>query len=157
MEFLIPILMFAVPLIFFGLIIGRTVEKNHFKRLDEKEEAYRDVLVTQIKSFPGAVPVEVPPAAVMSEVVVGSDYLKSWFSTWRNLFGGEMRSFQKIQERAKREAIIRLIEQARDLGHNAVCNVRVSGADVGGNTSGGKNKIPMAAVIATGTAYRIAS
>lgn len=151
-----PLVTLVLPLVFFGLIIGRTVEKRHFKRLDEKEEAYRDVLVTQLKSYPNFVPFEVPPTAVTSQVVIGSDYLKSWLSAWRKLFGGEMKSLRLIQERAKREAIVRLIESARDLGFNAVCNVRISGADIGGNTSGGKNKVPMAAVIATGTAYRAA-
>lgn len=151
-----PLVFVAIPLVVFGLVIGRTVERRHFRRLDEKEEAYRDVLVTQVKSFPNAVAFEVPPTVVTSQVVIASDYLKSWLSSWRKFFGGEMKSLRLIQERAKREAVIRLIESARDKGLNAVCNVRISGADIGGNTMGGKNKVPMAAVIATGTAYRVA-
>ena len=48
----------------------------------------------------------------MAEVVVASDYLKSWLASWRKMFGGEMKSFRTLQERAKREAVLRLTEQA---------------------------------------------
>ena len=149
----IQLLVFLGPLFLFGFVIGRTVEKRHFQSIEERETANRDILVTQIKTFPMAVSGASPPLAVMSEVVIASDYLKSFLASWRNIFGGEVKSFQKLQERAKREAILRLIEDAKSRGYNAVCNVRVNSADIGGNTSGRKNKVPMAAVIATATAY----
>ena len=153
MEILIPILFFLVPLIICGVVIGRTVEKRHFKNLDEREAASRDILVTQIKSFPNAANSGPPPNLILAEVVIGSDYLKSFFANWRNFFGGEIRSFQTLQERGKREVILRLVEQAREQGYNAICNVRVMPADVGGNTTAKKKQMPMAVVIASGTAY----
>jgi len=154
---LIQIAIFVGPILICGLIIGRTVEKRHFQKLDSREAENRGVVfVSQIKTFPYADSAGPPPAMVMAEAVIASDYLKSWLASWRNIFGGELRSFQTLQERGKREVILRLIDKAKAQGYNAVCNVRISTADVGGNTSGGKNKIPMAAVIATGTAYRAA-
>jgi uncharacterized protein YbjQ (UPF0145 family) len=153
-EPVFALLIFLGPLILFGLIIGRTVERRHLQRLDEREAIHRDVLITQVKTFPMAVIGGQTPAVVMSEAVIASDYLKTFLAGWRNIFGGEVRSFRMLQERAKREAILRLIERAVSQGFNAVCNVRVSGADIGGNTSGGKNKVPMAAIMATGTAYQ---
>lgn len=153
MEILIPILLFLVPLVVFGLIIGRTVEKRHFKRLTEREAAISDMLVTQLKSFPNAAASGPPPAIMLAEAVIASDYLKSFFAKWRNMFGGEIRSYQTLQERGKREVILRLAEKARAQGFNAICNVRISPADVGGNTTASKKQMPMAAVIATATAY----
>jgi uncharacterized protein YbjQ (UPF0145 family) len=150
---LLQIALVVVPLVVFGLIIGRTVERRHFRSIERRESENRDVLVTQLKSFPDAVSAGAAPNVVMSEVVISSDYLKTWLSQWRNLFGGEMKSFRSLQERAKREAILRLTEQTVAQGHNAICNVRIAGADIGGNTTGKKNKIVMAAIIATGTAY----
>jgi len=152
-EILIPILFFLVPFIIFGVVIGRTVEKRHFANIEEREAASRDILVTQIKSFPNAASSGPPPNLVLAEVVIGSDYLKSFFAKWRNFFGGEMKSLQTLQERGKREVILRLVEQAREQGYNAICNVRVAPADIGGNSTAKKKQMPMAVVIASGTAY----
>jgi uncharacterized protein YbjQ (UPF0145 family) len=150
---LLQLAILVVPLIVFGLIIGRTVEKRHFRNIEQRESEFQNIFVTQLKTFPNATTGGPAPNAVMSEVVISSDYLKTWLSKWRNLFGGEMKSFRSLQERAKREAILRLSEQTVAQGHNAICNVRIAGADIGGNTTGGKNKVVMAAIIATGTAY----
>ena len=147
----IQLLSFLVPLVLFGLIIGRTVEKRHFARLDDFDAAHQGFLVTQLKSFPMAYHVEPAPSLLVAEVVIASDYLKSWFAKWRNLFGGEVRSFQTLQTRAKREAVVRLTQMAIDQGYNAMCNVRIESADVGGSNA--QRKVPMAAVIATATAY----
>ncbi len=148
---IIQLLLFIGPLVLFGLIIGRTVEKRHFRRLENFEAAHQDFLVTQIKSFPSAHITEPAPSLLVAEVVIASDYLKSWFAQWRNLFGGEVRSFQTLQTRAKREAVVRLTQSAIDQGFNAMCNVRIEAVDVGGALT--KRKTPMAAVMATATAY----
>ena len=116
MELIFSLLFFAVPLVVCGMIIGRSVEKNHFAELDQKEAANRDFLVTNLKTFPMAASGVQDPNIVMSEVVIGSDYLKSWLAGWRGFFGGEIKSLQTLQVRAKREAIVRLIDQARQQG-----------------------------------------
>ncbi len=149
---LIQLALFIGPLFVCGLIIGRTVEKRHFARLDAHEAANRDFFVTNLKNFPMAVTGGQDSGIVMSEVVIGSDYLKSFLAAWRRIFGGEIRSLQSLQTRAKREAIVRLIDQARQQGFNAICNVRLNSADISGATKS-KKSMPMATVFATGTAY----
>ncbi len=156
MEMVIQLLFFIVPLVVCGLIIGRTVEKNHFAALDLREAANRDFLVTNSKAYPRAVCGLLDPSIVTSEVVIGSDYLKSFLSGWRGVFGGEMKSLQALQVRAKREAIVRLIYQAKAQGYNAVCNLRVDGITVVGATKQ-KNKMLMASVLATATAYVVSA
>ena len=154
MDTIIQILIFLFLIGFCGLACGRTLEKRHYRDIEQRERQNQGkFLVTQLKSFPALRPGGKAPKVMMSEVVIGSDYLKTWFSQWRNLFGGEMKSFRTLQDRAKREALLRMSEQAQSEGYNALCNVRFSGADVGGNTSGRKNKLHFAAIIATATAY----
>ena len=150
-EILIQMVLFAGPLLIFGVLIGRNVEKSHIKRLDADDELHRDFLITQLKTFPMGASVGPAPTLVVAEAVIASDYLKSWLASWRNIFGGEVRSFQRLQNRAKREALARLRKAAMSGGYNAPCNVRVDAADIGGGTS--SRKTPMASVIATGTAY----
>ena len=139
-----------IVMIMVGLV-GRQREIWHFRDLDEREGATRGFVATQSKHFLAPAGNQ-PPAMLVSEVVIASDYLKTYFAKWRHFFGGEVRSYQRMLERARREAALWLIEQASQMGYNAICNVRLETADIGGamNTKG----TAMAAVIATATAYQ---
>ena len=147
----VQILVVVVPLFVFGILCGRTIEKRHFRSLEEREKQNTDFIQSQLRSFPLCSPNTRPPTLVVTEVVIASDYLKSFLASWRNLFGGEVRSFSSLQERAKRESVSRLIDQAKQQGYNAICNVRIESADVGGGSA--SRKVPMAAVLASATAY----
>lgn len=142
----------SVPLI--GILGGRITEYRHFRSLERREAEASDVIVTQIKSFPAAASNSQPPTIVYAETVVASDYLKTFFASLRGIFGGEVRSFQRMQERARRESVLRLIDSARSQGYNAICNVRLDTADVGGGAmTRGKKGFPMSAILASATAY----
>jgi uncharacterized protein YbjQ (UPF0145 family) len=66
-----------------------------------------------------------------------------------------MKSFLNLTERAHREARLRMMEAARAAGFDAVGNVRVTTANIGGAALTGNQKaLPMATVLASGTAYR---
>ncbi len=151
MDIIIGLLVFFVPLIIFGVLIGRMVEKAHLRELETHEQARQDFLVTQLKSYPNARDSQLAPALVCAEVVIASDYLKNFFASWRNVFGGEVRSYTRMTERAKREALRRLIDEARSLGYNALCNVRVESADIGDRRKKGAQA--MASCLAYATAY----
>ena len=64
-----------------------------------------------------------------------------------------MKSYYSLMERARRETLAKLIEQARAMGYNAVCNVRIEPADISGAVTNPKKKSVMVCVIATATAY----
>jgi uncharacterized protein YbjQ (UPF0145 family) len=70
----------------------------------------------------------------------------------RKIFGGEMKSYQSLLVRARREALQRVVEQARSMGYNAICNVRYDSTDIGG-VSKRKNKVVMVTILASATAY----
>lgn len=147
MEILIPL---GITLFFLtlGFFVGGSTEKRHFRELDARE-SQADVMVSQVKSFPFAAQSAQPPKLVIAEVVVGSDYLKSFLASFRNIFGGEVKSFQTLLTRSRREALQRLVEQAQADGYNAICNVRFDTASIGTNSG----KVHMSAVLASGTAY----
>ena len=50
--------------------------------------------------------------------------------------------------------ILRLLKEAHDKGYNAVCNLRLEFADVGGSASQTRGTT-MAGILASGTAYRL--
>ena len=140
-------------LILIGLVVGRMTEKQHFQSLQQRELEYQDVLITQLKSFPIAKPGEQPPQLFIGEVVIASDYLKSFFAKLRGIFGGEVKSYQSLLIRARREATLRILEQAQAQNYNAICNLRLETADVGGNTSSTNRGVVMVAILASATAY----
>ena len=143
----------TVFLLSLGLIIGGMRERLHLRDLTAREHQVADMLLSQRRLFPDCGLRESSVEMLVAEVVISSDYLKSFLARLRNLFGGEVRSFQSLLDRARREAILRIQEQARDKGFNAVCNIRLETADVGGRGSNPQNKIVMVAILASGTAY----
>lgn len=151
MDLLIGLGSFVV-LMALGLFVGGSIERRHFRKLDEREAANADMLITQLKSFPFVVAGPSPPAIFFGEAVIASDYLKSFLGNVRKIFGGEMRSYQSLLVRARREALLRLVEDARQQGYNAVCNVRYDSTDIAG-ASKARKKAVMVTLLASGTAY----
>ena len=90
---------------------------------------------------------------ICAEVVISSDYLKSYLGSWKKFFGGEIRGYQRLLERARREALLRLQQQATEMGYNALCNVRLETADLAGQGNQQKKQLVMATLLATATAY----
>ena len=141
-----------VFLIALGFFVGGATERRHLADLTRREEATSGFLATQTKCFLGHPEVGHSPTMIVKEVVIASDYLKSFLAKLRNVFGGEVRSFETLLERARREALLRIIEEAQSNGYNAICNLRMDTAEIGGNLD--KKGAAMATILASATAYR---
>jgi uncharacterized protein YbjQ (UPF0145 family) len=141
-------------LILLGLFAGGRAERKHLLDLERREAELAGMLVTDLKSFPGGAASTPTPALFVGEVSIACDYLKAFLASLRNLIGGEVRSFETLQLRARREATLRVMEQAHASGFNAIGNLRLETADIGGNiTTNRKSKMVVVSVIASGTAY----
>ena len=175
-SLVVSLAVFGVMLLI-GLLVGGTTERRHFQNLAEREARINLRRWTQSRKFVNPIistgPPELtqqlqahraemsasapspgglrPASIVMSEVTVASDYLKTFTAKLRNLVGGEVRSFETLMERARREAILRLVEQAEQAGYNALCNVRLNTVDIGGNIN--KKGAAMVSIVASATAY----
>ncbi|QDU55797.1 YbjQ family protein [Aeoliella mucimassa] len=138
-----------------GFFAGGWIERSHLQSLEERELQNHDFFVTQVKSHPGITGAGPVPKAFFAEAVISSDYLKTFLGSLRNFFGGEVMSFRTLMDRARREALQRIIAQARAEGYNAICNVRLETADIGGNTvpTGKQKPFVMCAILASATAY----
>lgn len=145
------ILNLAVPaiLLLAGWSIGYITEKRHLARLDEAEHALADVAVHDLKSFPGIS--GAGAEIVIAETVIAADYFKSFVARIRNILGGELRSYRSLVERTRRQAVVRLREQARSAGYSAVANIRLECPSISLDKTG-KGAV-MVSVLAWGTAY----
>ncbi len=144
-----------LSLILLGLVGGRHNERQHLRQLALRAHRLRHMLVTDLRTPSADVDPAVAPALITGEVVIASDYLKTFLANLRGIFGGELTSYVSLVTRAREEARLRLLEQAQRQGYDAVCNLRLSAADIGGNT--GRQGIPMVAMLASGTGYRRAA
>ena len=118
----------GLPIAF--IITGRIREKNHFEDIARREAIHRKFPVIDLSFLPVGMTAS-RGTLVTGQVVIASDYLKNFFAQYRQMFGGEMKSYQTMMQRAKAEARLRMIEDARKLGAVAVINVRFETSQIG--------------------------
>lgn len=149
MEFIINVSILLV-FIFVGFLSGRYQEKKHLKELEIKEKQFSQMAVSDLKTVPANWNVE-KAFLVTGSVVIATDYFKIFISSLQNLFGGEIKEFQTLIERGRREAIVRMLAEARSQSANAVWNVRIETM-----TMRGKNNQPGGVeLVAYGTALKV--
>ncbi len=141
-----------VLLLLTGLIAGRHFEKKHLNSLNEAESELGYFCITNGRNPVGPVDASCCSCIVEGQVVIANDYLKSFLSHFRMIFGGEMKSYDRLMMRARREAIVRMMRDAERMGYNAVCNIRMDFSSI---VSGSMNKAPAVEVLVTGTAYKL--
>ena len=107
-----------------------------------------------------AITFEEPPAdwridssgLVAGNVVVSLDYFKRFAASLRVIIGGRVRAFEPLLDRGRREALLRMKQQASEQGFDAVINVRLETsriANADGNTTAGVE------MLAYGTGIRL--
>lgn len=142
-------------LVFFlvlGFSVGGFRERAHLKSLDEREASNRDMIINNLKQVPS--PDTVRSAFMVSgNTVVATDYFKTIAMTLRNIVGGEMRAAQSLMTRARREALLRMIEEARAQGAVEVYNVRFAFCNIGAMSRNNNQQMAMSVeMYAYGTA-----
>jgi uncharacterized protein YbjQ (UPF0145 family) len=114
--------------------------------IEEGERLLPPILITDLKTPPSGFETE-SAQLVIGESVVGTDYWTTFTAGVRSLFGGEVYSLSPLLGRARRQANLRMLEDAARLGATAVINVRFETSDLGG-----AGRAPVTEVYAYGTA-----
>jgi uncharacterized protein YbjQ (UPF0145 family) len=82
---------------------------------------------------------------------VSEDYFKRVVSALQSLIGGRLKSYESLLDRARREAVLRMKQQARDQGANLIINVKFQTFSIPGNRP---NSFGAVELLAYGTALR---
>lgn len=135
-------------LLLVGIIAGGMNERNHFRRLDAAEKELSHIVITNLKVVPDAH--QAGGNLVTGNVVIAVDYFKRIAAAIRIFFGGELRSYQTLLSRARREAIVRMKRQALSMGADQIHNVRIEFSAIGSQPE----KIGGAELLAYGTAIK---
>ena len=144
---------FGVPLL---LLVATWLTQHQIIRarrqyLSEQEEYYREKIpMTNLKRFSSEAYCD--PALVTGSVVIATNYFVSFISAFKHLFGGEMKGYTGMCSDARRIALVRMLQDAEQLGADAVYNVRFETSTV---NSGEKRKSSGGVeLIAYGTAVK---
>lgn len=111
-----------IILIAVAYFIGSTVEKRHFKSIREREQTWLNIPMVNQDFIPDAADVQ-RVELVSGSVVVSADYFKKTLSTMLSLIGGNIAVAESVLDRARREAVLRMREQAPDA--NMVVQMRI--------------------------------
>ncbi len=93
-------------------------------------------------------PVQEYLGIVNAQSIIGANIFKDFLGGLRDVFGGRSKTYEKVIEQAKEDALRELAEKAQGLGANAIVGVDLDFETIGGSGS-------MLMVIASGTAARI--
>jgi uncharacterized protein YbjQ (UPF0145 family) len=142
-------LIIAAVFLGLGYFVGKWREMAHFRKLAEREGELSWLLVTDLRTVPADAQREAC-SLVTGGAVIATDYFKSFVGRLRNMVGGEVRVFETMMERARRQALVRVLEEAEALGANRVINVRFETSSIGAMQK--KQGAAMVEVLAYGTA-----
>jgi uncharacterized protein YbjQ (UPF0145 family) len=149
MEAVVQIAFFVV-LLAIGWFAGRASEKRHFRELAETEASLRDILVFAERRPPTDRAFR-SGTLVVGSVVIAEDYFKRIAAGLRSLVGGRLTAYESLFDRGRREAVVRMKQEARRVGATMIFNVRFETSSLSEDQSG---RAPMfsAEFIAYGTA-----
>ncbi len=141
-------LLFVIVLLILAFFTGSIAERRHYKSIRRREDALSDVVVVVAKTLPPSNPA---PATtlVRGSVVVSVDYFKRFLARLRMIFGGRIHTYESLLDRARREAILRMQEQARELGASMIFNMRFETSSI---SKGRRDAVGTVEVLAYGTA-----
>lgn len=142
-----------LTLLAIGYFAGRAAEARHFASIRKREEELAKVLTFATK-YPPAAHLPQQVRLVSGSAVVGSDYFKQFVAGLRTLLGGRMKSYETLLDRARREAILRMKEEARRNGYRLIVNVKIESSNI---SSGHRGGLPAVEAFAYGTALKPSS
>lgn len=150
MEGLIYLIIF-IALVAIGYLAGRRAEAKHYASIREREERLAHILIIQSKNPPAVGPCD--SFFVSGSVVIAQDYFKRLYAGIKKIFGGRMTPFESLLDRARREAVLRLKEEAARNNAQFVCNLKFGTSDISGFQKGGQGADGVE-IIVYGTAIR---
>ena len=87
------------------------------------------MIITNIEEIPGKTIIEhygLVSGSTVRAKHVGRDFMASL----KNLVGGELKGYTELLEDAREQARVRMIKQAKELGANAIVNVRFNTSSI---------------------------
>jgi len=138
----------GLVLLLLGYFFGRYFEKKHFESIIQREAELANIVVIASKHTT-AKDSEKPGMMVTGSVVISVDYFKRFLAMLRTIFGGRVTAYETLLDRARREAILRMKQDAKTMNADRIFNIKLETASISKNASGNIGSVE---VLAYGTA-----
>jgi len=137
-----------------GYVAGSMAEKSHYKSIRLRELRLRRMPTTNLRRPPVHWRIE-KVALVSGSTVISVDYFKRFLAQLRGFIGGRVRAYESLLDRARREAVLRMKEEAVKGGFDAVINVRLESSNIAAPLRNDRGTAGVE-VLAFGTAVKLA-
>jgi uncharacterized protein YbjQ (UPF0145 family) len=157
LAFLELFMIFGLPLLILVIayFIGSWIEKKHFRDIREREAKTHGFPVVSFNTMPDDWNVN-SSHMVTGSIVISLDYFKRVIAGLKGLVGGRIKTYEPLLERARREALLRMTEEAQLQGYDAIFNVRLETSRLANARRDGKG-VAGVEMLAFGTAVKFAS
>ncbi len=143
-----------VSLLAIGYIFGQRAEKKHFKSIIAREKITLYLPVVTLKTPPPIHRHQMNSELVSGNVVISIDFFKKFVASLKMLFGGKITTYESLLDRARREALLRMKEQAQIMNAFIVMNTRIETSSISKN-SRRNDSVGAVEVLAYGTAISL--
>lgn len=113
----------TATLLVIGYFFGSAQEKKHLQDLRRREARLLSTIPTRTDCGPTLKSQDT--FLVVSNVVIASDYFKNFVGALRSFFGGRLSTHETLLDRARREALCRLREEAQRKGAQQIVDVHI--------------------------------
>ncbi|NOZ26019.1 MAG: YbjQ family protein [Nitrospirae bacterium] len=141
-----------VVLLSLGYFAGTMAESRHYRSIRKRERELLKLPAVTAEDFLDEGREIEDVRLVHGSVVISIDYFKRILAGLRNIFGGEVKSYLTLIDRGRREAILRMKQEAADA--DIILNLRIETSAIGQNANRRKT-IGSIEVIAYGTAVTL--
>lgn len=118
----------TLVLLLIAFFTGNRNEKKHYESILRREEELRHIMVVLVRK---------PPKnfcnqhLVRGSVVISSNYFTRLLAGFRNFFGGNISAYETLLDRARREAVLRMKEEAAKMGSSMIINMKFETTTLG--------------------------
>ena len=158
MEALLQLALQIVPfllMLLVGFVIGSLIESSHYKEIRKREARTRSMPAITFRRPPPSWTIT-QSGIVSGSTVVSIDYFKRFLAGLRAMVGGRITSYESLLDRARREAVLRMKEQAAESGYQAIVNVRLETSRLASTNRKGQGTAGVE-ILAFGTAVKYSS
>jgi uncharacterized protein YbjQ (UPF0145 family) len=137
-----------IVLLLLGYFFGRYAERKHFESIIIREAELANVMVIASKHTTAS-DSNKQGMMVTGSVVISVDYFKRFSAMLRSIVGGRVTAYETLLDRARREAILRMKQEAKAMNADRIFNIKLETASISKNASGNIGSVE---VLAYGTA-----